>query len=32
VPDEFFRPLEGAEIVRRGTITLIGYNYSVRLC
>jgi len=28
VPDkEFFRPLEGAEIVRRGTdITLIGYN------
>lgn len=34
VPDhEFFRPLEGAEIVRRGTdITLIGYNYSVHLC
>jgi pyruvate dehydrogenase E1 component beta subunit len=34
VPDqEFFRPLEGAEIVRQGTdITLIGYNYSVHLC
>lgn len=34
IPDhEFFRPLEGAEIVRRGTdITLIGYNYSVHLC
>ncbi len=34
VPDhEFFRPLEGAEIVRRGTdITLIGYNFSVYLC
>lgn len=34
VPDEeTFRPLEGAEIVRRGTdITLIGYNYSVHLC
>ena len=34
VPDEeFFRPLEGAEIVRKGTdITLIGYNYSVHLC
>jgi len=34
VPDEeFFRPLEGAEIVRRGTdITLIGYNYNVHLC
>ncbi len=34
VPDhEFFRPLEGAEIVRRGTdITMIGYNYSVHLC
>src|SRR3990172_9136249 len=34
IPDhEFFRPLEGAEIVRRGTdITLIGYNYSVYLC
>ncbi len=34
VPDtEFFRPLEGAEIVRRGTdITLIGYNWSVHLC
>lgn len=34
VPDqEFFRPLEGAEIVRPGTdITLIGYNYSVHLC
>jgi pyruvate dehydrogenase E1 component beta subunit len=34
VPDhEFFRPLEGAEIVRRGTdITLIGYNWSLHLC
>jgi pyruvate dehydrogenase E1 component beta subunit len=34
VPDkEFFRPLEGAEIVRKGTdITLIGYNWSVHLC
>jgi len=34
IPDnEFFRPLEGAEIVRRGEdITLIGYNYSVHLC
>ncbi len=34
VPDEeFFRPLEGAEIVRRGTdITLIGYNWSLYLC
>lgn len=34
IPDtEFFRPLEGAEIVRAGTdITLIGYNYSVHLC
>jgi pyruvate dehydrogenase E1 component beta subunit len=34
VPDkEFFRPLEGAEIVRRGTdITLIGYNLSLQLC
>ncbi len=34
IPDEeFFRPLEGAEIVRDGTdITLIGYNYSVHLC
>lgn len=34
IPDEeFFRPLEGAEIVREGTdITLIGYNYSVHLC
>lgn len=34
VPDkEFFRPLEGAEIVRKGTdITLIGYNWSVVLC
>lgn len=34
IPDhEFFRPLEGAEIVRRGTdITLIGYNFSVHLC
>ena len=30
---EFFRPLEGAEIVRRGTdITLIGYNLSLQLC
>ena len=34
MPDtEFFRPLEGAEIVRKGTdITLIGYNWSVHLC
>lgn len=34
VPDEeTFRPLEGAEIVRKGAdITLIGYNYSVHLC
>ena len=34
IPDEeFFRPLEGAEIVRQGEdITLIGYNYSVHLC
>ena len=34
IPDEeFFRPLEGAEIVRHGTdITLIGYNYNVHLC
>ncbi|MDA8389322.1 MAG: alpha-ketoacid dehydrogenase subunit beta [Gammaproteobacteria bacterium] len=34
VPDqEFFRPLEGAEVVRAGSdITLIGYNYSVHLC
>jgi len=34
LPDhEFFRPLEGAEIVRKGTdITLIGYNWSVHLC
>src|SRR3989344_539211 len=34
MPDnEFFRPLEGAEIVRRGTdITLIVYNWSVHLC
>ncbi|GMR21087.1 MAG: alpha-ketoacid dehydrogenase subunit beta [Gammaproteobacteria bacterium] len=34
VPDEeFFRPLEGAEIVRQGSdITLIGYNFSVHLC
>ena len=34
VPDqEYFRPLEGAEIVRKGTdITLIGYNWSVHLC
>ncbi len=34
IPDhEFFRPLEGAEVVLRGTdITLIGYNWSVHLC
>ncbi|MDA8364429.1 MAG: alpha-ketoacid dehydrogenase subunit beta [Gammaproteobacteria bacterium] len=34
VPDtEYFRPLEGAEIVRKGTdITLIGYNWSFVLC
>ncbi|MBI3562607.1 MAG: alpha-ketoacid dehydrogenase subunit beta [Gammaproteobacteria bacterium] len=34
VPEgEFFRPLEGAEIVRKGEdITLIGYNFSVHLC
>ena len=34
VPDEeFFRPLEGAEVVREGgDITLIGYNFSVHLC
>ena len=34
VPDEeYFRPLEGAEIVREGSdITLIGYNFSVHLC
>ncbi len=34
VPDtEYFRPLEGAEIVRKGTdITLIGYNWSFLLC
>ena len=34
VPDEeFFRPLEGAEVVREGSdITLIGYNFSVHLC
>ena len=34
IPDEeFFRPLEGAEVVREGSdITLIGYNYSVHLC
>ncbi|MHB8455901.1 MAG: alpha-ketoacid dehydrogenase subunit beta [Acidiferrobacterales bacterium] len=34
VPDkEFFRPLEGAEIVRKGAdITLIGYNWSLVLC
>lgn len=34
MPDhEFFRPLEGAEVVRRGTdITLIGYNWSLYLC
>lgn len=34
VPDkEYFRPLEGAEIVRKGAdITLIGYNWSLVLC
>jgi len=34
IPDEeFFRPLEGAEVVREGTdISLIGYNFSVHLC
>lgn len=34
IPDEeFFRPLEGAEVIREGSdITLIGYNYSVHLC
>lgn len=34
VPDEeYFRPLEGAEVVRRGTdITLTGYNLSLQLC
>ncbi len=34
IPDhEFFRPLEGAEVVRQGEdITLIGYNFSVYLC
>lgn len=34
VPDEeTFRPLEGAEVIRKGTdITLIGYNYSVHWC
>ncbi len=34
IPDEeFFRPLEGAEVVRTGEdITLIGYNFSVHLC
>lgn len=34
IPDgEFFRPLEGAEVVRVGEdITLIGYNFSVHLC
>ncbi len=34
VPDkEYFRPLEGAEVVRKGTdITLIGYNWSLILC
>jgi len=34
IPDEeFFRPLEGAEVVREGEdITLIGYNFSVHLC
>ncbi len=31
--EEYFRPLEGAEIVRQGEdITLIGYNFSVHLC
>ena len=31
--EEYFRPLEGAEIVRPGEdITLIGYNFSVHLC
>jgi len=31
--EEFFRPLEGAEVVREGEdITLIGYNFSVHLC
>jgi len=31
--EEFFRPLEGAEIVREGSdVTLIGYNFSVHLC
>jgi pyruvate dehydrogenase E1 component subunit beta len=30
---EYFRPLEGAEVVRRGTdITLTGYNLSLQLC
>lgn len=30
---EFFRPLEGAEVVRPGTdITLIGYNLSLHMC
>ena len=30
---EYFRPLEGAEVVRTGEdITLIGYNFSVHLC
>lgn len=34
IPDEeFFRPLEGAEVIRQGSdITLIGYNFSVYLC
>jgi len=34
IPDEeFFRLLEGAEVVREGNdITLIGYNFSVHLC
>jgi len=34
IPDEeFFRPLEGAEVVHEGTdISLIGYNFSVHLC
>ncbi len=34
VPEtEYFRPLEGAEVVRKGSdITLIGYNWSFVLC
>jgi pyruvate dehydrogenase E1 component beta subunit len=34
IPDkEYFRPLEGAEVVRKGSdITLIGYNLSLQLC